>query len=133
MDERQPEALMRRIHEEMVQADLFEIAMISRLSKRLLKIRKPKATEKSPWTEPRSRLPAPSAFATGGADMKLVKINSETSVAPDQIAMLKVDTYGRGLNVNLKDGTSIWVDCDYGKTAYETKSALERQINEALA
>ena len=28
MDERQPEALMRRIHEEMVQADLFEIAMI---------------------------------------------------------------------------------------------------------
>ena len=65
--------------------------------------------------------------------MKLVKINSETSVAPDQIAMLKVDTYGRGLNVNLKDGTSIWVDCDYGKTAYETKRALVRQINEALA
>ncbi|UUV43440.1 hypothetical protein RCEXPLORER_71 [Rhodobacter phage RcExplorer] len=48
MEERQPEALMRRIHEEMVQADLFEIAMISRLSKRLLKIRKPKATEKKP-------------------------------------------------------------------------------------
>ena len=48
MEERQPEALMRRIHEEMVQADLFEIAMISRLSKRLLKIRKPKAAEKKP-------------------------------------------------------------------------------------
>ena len=43
-----PESLMRRIHEEMVQADLFEIAMISRLSKRLLKIRKPKAAEKKP-------------------------------------------------------------------------------------
>ena len=48
MEERQPEVLMRRIHEEMVQADLFEIAMISRLSKRLLKIRKPKAAEKKP-------------------------------------------------------------------------------------
>ncbi|UUV44643.1 hypothetical protein RCPACIFIC_70 [Rhodobacter phage RcPacific] len=48
MEERQPEALMRRIHEEMVQADLFEITMISRLSKRLLKIRKPKAAEKKP-------------------------------------------------------------------------------------
>ena len=65
--------------------------------------------------------------------MKLVKLDSETSVASDQIAMLKVDTYGRGLNVKLKDGTSIWVGCDYCKSAYETKSALEHQINEALA
>ena len=40
--------LMRRIHEEMVQDALFEITMISRLSKRLLKIRKPKAAEKKP-------------------------------------------------------------------------------------
>ena len=33
--------------------------MISRLLKLLLKIRKPNTTEKSPWTEPRSRVPAP--------------------------------------------------------------------------
>ena len=51
-----PESLMCRIHEKMVQADLFEIATISReidptfsrLSKRLLKIRKPKVAEKKP-------------------------------------------------------------------------------------
>ena len=43
-----PVSLLRRIHTEMVESDLFEIAMISRLSKRLLKIRKPKATEKKP-------------------------------------------------------------------------------------
>lgn len=48
MEDRQPEALLRRIHEEMVQADLFEITMIRRLSKRLLKIRKPKVAEKKP-------------------------------------------------------------------------------------
>ena len=64
--------------------------------------------------------------------MKLVKINSETTVAPDQVSMLKIDTYGRGLTVHLKDGTSIWVDAGYGKTAYETKADLERRIDEAL-
>ena len=48
MEDRQPEALLRRIHEEMVQAGLFEITMISRLSKRLLKIWKPKVAEKKP-------------------------------------------------------------------------------------
>ena len=48
MDERQAKALMRRVHEEMVQAGFFDIAMISLLSKRLLKIRKPKVIEKKP-------------------------------------------------------------------------------------
>ena len=49
MEEMQPpEALMRRIREEMFQADLFEITRIPRLSKRLLKIRKPKVAEKKP-------------------------------------------------------------------------------------
>ena len=41
MDERQPEALMRRIHDLLIEG-------FHRLSKRLLKIRKPKATEKKP-------------------------------------------------------------------------------------
>ena len=45
MEDRQPEALLRRIHEEM---DLFKITMLSRLSKLLLKIRKPKVAEKKP-------------------------------------------------------------------------------------
>ena len=48
MEERQPEALVRRIHEEMVQTNLFEITTIWRPSKRLLKIRKPKVVEKKP-------------------------------------------------------------------------------------
>ena len=43
-----PESLLQRIHREMVEADLSDIAMISRLSKRLLKIRKPKTAEKKP-------------------------------------------------------------------------------------
>ena len=66
--------------------------------------------------------------------MKLVKINSEFTVAPDQVAMLKADAdYGRGLNVILKDGTSIWVNRDYNRSAYQTMQRLESEINEALA
>ena len=65
--------------------------------------------------------------------MKLVKINSEFTVAPDQVAMLKADDdYGRGLNVILKDGTSIWVNRDYNRSAYQTVQRLESKINEAL-
>lgn len=64
--------------------------------------------------------------------MKLVKLSSERSVMPDYIAMLKIDSYGRGLSVVLKDGTNLWVDSDYGKTAHQTKDRLEREINDAL-
>lgn len=64
----------------------------------------------------------------------LVKLNSETTVAADQVAKIVVDTYGRGINVYLKGGgNSVWVDTDYGKTAYNTKDRLEREIVEALS
>ena len=49
MDERQPEALVRRIHGEMVQAVIIdESSRFKAGEKRLLKILKPKAAEKKP-------------------------------------------------------------------------------------
>lgn len=64
--------------------------------------------------------------------MKLVNINGEHSVMPDQVSRISVDTYGRGVHVYMQDGAILWVDCHYGRSAYETKSTLEKQINEAL-
>lgn len=64
--------------------------------------------------------------------MKLVKINSENTVMPSEVSRVSVDTYGRGVHVHMRDGTALWVDRHYNCSAYETKDALEKQINEAL-
>ena len=63
--------------------------------------------------------------------MKFVHLTSELSVAPDQVASVEVDTYGRGVHVALKTGEKKWVDNRYGQSSYETKRKLIEEIEEA--
>lgn len=64
--------------------------------------------------------------------MKLVRLTSEHTVMPTQIAGLRIDNGRDAVFVDLTDGQTIWVSRDYGSSGYRTKDRLEALINEAM-
>lgn len=67
-----------------------------------------------------------------GRRMRLVRLNSQHTVMPTQIAGLQIDRNRDAVIVSLVDGKAIWIDRDYGSTGYKTMDRLEALINEAL-
>lgn len=64
--------------------------------------------------------------------MKMVRINDEYTVMPDQIAELHINRQADRITVRMKSGLGIGVGADYGKGIYATHERLLAEINNAL-
>lgn len=64
--------------------------------------------------------------------MKLVKLNNEYTVMPDEIKEVKVSWESHRITVWMKDGNGHSVHADHGKSLSETHTRLINEINEAL-
>jgi hypothetical protein len=59
----------------------------------------------------------------------LIKLQEGFYVAFDQIAEVKINERIYGITVRMKDGVDHHVDCDSGRSAFETVDRLVKEIN----
>lgn len=64
--------------------------------------------------------------------MKMVKLNNQYTVMPDQITEVSINERADSITVRLVSGIGHSVMADYGKSIYATHDRLINEINEAL-